>query len=146
MKILITGGSGFLGSALARGLQFAGHEVALLMRPNSSLRRLQGSLFEIERYVEPKQAQAFVARIQPEAIIHTACAYGRQGESPLELIDANLGLGLTLLQAITEIRSATKPVLFINTGTALPADVTCTSVARDVPVRQRGASAHVRSG
>src|SRR5512140_2226146 len=32
MKILIAGGSGFLGSALRRGLENAGHEVSILTR------------------------------------------------------------------------------------------------------------------
>ena len=46
-KILITGGTGFLGSALARELCRAGREVRVLARPASDLARLQNLELEI---------------------------------------------------------------------------------------------------
>ena len=79
MRLLITGASGFLGSALARDLQERGHEVALLLRPRSLLFRLEGRSFDICRYERDADLQAYIARVKPEAIIHTACALLEQG-------------------------------------------------------------------
>ena len=52
--------------------------------------------------------------------MHTACAYGRLCETSLQLFDANLRLGLVILQAL---QHAAKPVSFINTGSALAPEV-----------------------
>lgn len=122
MKILLTGASGFLGSALALYWQNAGHDVALLMRPASSVKRLRGlnALFDIGRCTTDVDVHAFVKRVQPEVVVHTACAYGRQGETNLQIYDANIRLGLVLLDAL---QNAVKTVSFINTGSALAPEV-----------------------
>nr|WP_315473973.1 NAD(P)-dependent oxidoreductase [uncultured Rhodoferax sp.] len=122
MKILLTGASGFLGSALALHWRNAGHQVALLLRPTSKLDRLRGieTSFDKSRCKTDAEVAAFVKVIQPEVVVHTACAYGRQGETSLELFDANLRLGLVILQTL---RHAVQPVSFINTGSALAPEV-----------------------
>jgi len=122
VKILLTGASGFLGSALALHWHKAGHQVALLLRPTSKLDRLRGleASFDIGRCTTDAEVAAFVKQVQPEVVVHTACAYGRQGETSLQLFDANLRLGLVILQAL---QHAAQPVSFINTGSALAPDV-----------------------
>lgn len=42
MKILLTGGTGFVGSAVLRRLLLAGHEVRVVARPGSNRRNLEG--------------------------------------------------------------------------------------------------------
>lgn len=122
MKILLTGASGFLGSALATYWFNAGHKVSLLLRPTSKLNRLGGleASFDIGRCSSDAEVDAFVKKIRPEVIVHTACAYGRQGETSLQLFDANLRLGVVLLQALQQVA---QPVSFINTGSALAPQV-----------------------
>lgn len=46
MKALVTGGTGFIGSHLARALTAAGHEVRVLHRKNSKLTALEGVTYE----------------------------------------------------------------------------------------------------
>lgn len=46
MKALITGGTGFVGSHLARALAQRGHQVRVLHRPSSKLGALEGVVFE----------------------------------------------------------------------------------------------------
>jgi len=122
LNIFLTGASGFLGSVVALHWLHAGHQVALLLRPNSKLDRLQGlhASFDIGRCTTDEEVAAFVKRVQPEVVVHTACAYGRQGETSLQLFDANLRLGLVLIQAL---QNAAEPVTFINSGSALAPEV-----------------------
>ena len=119
MSILITGGSGFLGSALARHFQGLGHSVALLLRPGSQLNRFKDcdiNAFRIGRCANDEEITQFIQGVQPQIIVHTACAYGRQGERLIDVVDANLRLGVLLLEAT---RSIQQQVTFINTGTVL---------------------------
>ena len=118
MNILVTGGSGFLGSKLALRLLSLGHRVSLLLRPASRLDRLgeQASAFTVGRAVTNIEIQDFVFRVQPNFVVHAACSYGRQGESPLELSDTNYRFGLLVAQAVL---AAGRSVTFINTDTVL---------------------------
>lgn len=123
MKILITGGGGFLGSALTRHFLQQDRSVSLLLRPGSRLDRLAGHELEsvrIERCGNDLQIQEFIRMVRPEVVIHTACAYGRNGESLTSIIDTNLRLGAVLLEALLSLG---QPVTFVNTGTALEASV-----------------------
>lgn len=49
MKVLVTGASGFIGSAVARQLLQQGHEVRALVRPAADLRNLAGLDLELAR-------------------------------------------------------------------------------------------------
>jgi CDP-paratose synthetase len=122
VNILITGASGFLGSALALHFLEGGHRVAILLRPTSQLDRLHGreAEFDLGRCESDEEIDAFISRIEPEAIIHTACAYGRQGENLVRINDTNLRFGLVILQAVLH---ANMPITFINTGTVLEENV-----------------------
>ena len=122
MKILLTGASGFLGSALALHWHKDGHRVALLLRPTSKPDRLRGvdAFFDVGRCTTDDEVAAFIKQVQPEVVVHTACAYGRQAETSLQLFDANLRLGLVILQAL---QNAAQAVSFINSGSALAPEV-----------------------
>ncbi len=130
MRILLTGGSGFLGGALANHLCELGHQVSLVIRPTSNLRRLNKSatnFFNIGCCTTDAEVDAFIARVNPEVLIHTACAYGRQDEVPSQIFDANLRFGLITLQAL--LRSG-QPATFINTGTVLMSDVSLYALSK----------------
>lgn len=100
----------------------SGHRVALLLRPTSRLSRLRGreGAFALGRCNSDQEINDFISSIEPDAVIHTVCAYGRKGESLVTINDANLRLGLVTLQAVLTVK---KPVTFINTGTVLEARV-----------------------
>ena len=122
MKVLVTGASGFLGSKIALQCLSQGHEVSLLLRPTSSLKRLgnYASEFKICYLDNFSDIQDFVSGVKPNVVVHTACSYGRQGESLLELSDVNYRLGLKIMQAMALIN---RPFTFINTGSGIEPDV-----------------------
>ena len=133
MRILLTGPSGFLGSALARFWAERGHELYLLARPYSRLDRLVGlpASVRVVHASAPDDIAAVVREAMPDAIVHTACSYGRNGESALDVMDANLRLGMVLLQALLD-QSARKhgPTTFLNTGTVLEPGVSLYALSK----------------
>jgi CDP-paratose synthetase len=130
MNILLTGGSGFLGSALARRWVGDGHALTLLLRPASSLRRieaLQGRV-AIERFDNDDSLRASVARAQPDLVVHTACSYGRRGESALQTFDANTRFGMVLLDAL--LAGPARGVHVVNTGSVLAPEVSAYAMSK----------------
>ena len=121
MKIIVTGASGFLGSRLAIEILERGHDGFLLLRPGSKLDRLgdKAESFKLRRYETDVDISGFVTEVSPDLVIHTACSYGRKDETPLQIYDANLRFGLSLLQAIEQSK---RVVTFINSGTVLQSD------------------------
>lgn len=136
MRILLTGPSGFLGSALARYWAVQGRELWLLARSTSSTHRLAGlpESVRLLRACSPDEVMAAVREAAPDAIVHTACAYGRRGETLLDVLDANVRLGTLLLQAAIERPAfhtdSERPVLFLNTGTVLSPEVSLYALSK----------------
>lgn len=126
MKILLTGASGFLGSALARHWVDCGYDIWLLVRPTSILTGNDAisSYVHVIRFFDLEEIPAIIRDISPEVVVHTACSYGRRGETSLDILAANFVFGAYLIQGVMESHgSDTNPTTFINTGTALSSKV-----------------------
>ena len=120
MNILITGASGFIGSALANGLNNRGYRVSLLVRKNSNLKRIENaSQFNIGK-CNLDEIGEFICEVKPDIVIHMACCYGRNGESESEIYGVNVELGLLIMESLEK---SEKKTVFINTSTALPGEV-----------------------
>ncbi len=128
-RLVVTGASGFLGSALARHWAARGHDVHALVRSTSALARLQPASERLTLHVAdaPDAAAAVVGALAPDAIAHTACAYGRAGESARAVFEANVALGVAMLQAVAD---GAAPVTFLNTGSALAPDVSLYALSK----------------
>ena len=122
MNILISGGSGYLGSGLAKEFIGEGHRVCLPLRSQSSAIRLSDieDFCTIKSYSSAGELDKIVLDLKPDIIIHTACLYGRNGESNAKLIEANLLFGMQLLEISERL---VEPVKFINTDTCLEASL-----------------------
>jgi CDP-paratose synthetase len=134
IRILLTGGSGFLGSALARHWVRCGHNLTVLTRPRSTLDRLDclSSALRILRAVTPDEVKTVVDECAPEVIVHTACSYGRQNETPFDVMSANLVLGTAMMQAVLDnTKPGKRPVTFINTGTVIEKSVSLYSLSKN---------------
>jgi nucleoside-diphosphate-sugar epimerase len=87
MKVLVTGGSGFLGSHVAQQLADAGHEVRAMVRPTSDTRFLSGlqNVTLVQGAVEDR-ASCFAACQQDlDAVVHCAGLVKARSEAEFRL-------------------------------------------------------------
>lgn len=126
-NILLTGGTGFLGSNLLKKLVENGFNVFVLLRKESKLSRIEGLVGKV-KFVRTDKTEFldFFSRNEIYAIIHCATNYGRKNESPVDILEANLTLPLKLLQLGTD--SGVK--CFVNTDTVLDKRVNYYSLSK----------------
>lgn len=114
--ILVTGANGFLGSHLVRALLDDGYRVAILKRTTSKLDRIEEYVNQIAMFnIEDGVDTPFNVMGTIDAVIHTATSYGRHGETPYQIFEANTAFPLRLME--NAVSNGTD--LFINTDTIL---------------------------
>lgn len=117
-RVLVTGGSGFVGSRLAHRLAAAGHEVHLLLRPGHEPRRL-AALPDARRHLvdltDKEGVDGLVQAVRPSWIFHLAVygAYSWQ-DDPLAMIRTNIVGTAHLVEAALVAGFDA----FINTGSS----------------------------
>ncbi len=123
--ILITGGTGYLGSFIAKELLFQDYQVTILKRATSSLVRLE-SFVEKINFIEENTLDIFFQNNTIDGIIHIATSYGRKGEKVSDILNTNLLLPTKLF----ELAIQNKVGFFINTDTSLPANLNAYSLSK----------------
>lgn len=121
MNVLITGGNGFLGSALAEKFNMLNYSIHLIVRPQSNLSRLQNHINNYKLYEladNNNNLNEIIIKSNPDIILHTVCNYGRKNENLMTIFDTNYRFGLLMFN---EIINLNKKILFLNIGTILPA-------------------------
>jgi CDP-paratose synthetase len=114
--ILLTGATGFLGSHLLHSLVNNNYLVVILKRSSSNNWRISNLEGQYQYYDVDLQSIDLVFEEQSiDCVIHTACNYGRNGESNRQIIEDNLLFGLRILEAAVKFNTKT----FINTDTIL---------------------------
>ena len=112
MKVLVTGGTGFIGSHTVVSLIESGHDTVIVDNLSNSRRSVLGRIEEItgiapgfhEVDIRDRSAMAEVAAQGFDACIHFAAlkAVGESVEKPLLYYDNNVSGTITLLEALTE--------------------------------------------
>ncbi len=143
MRILVTGGTGFIGSHTAVALITAGHDVQIIDNLVNSKRPVVDRLAQIAGTVpEFHQAdirdEAALDRIISgggfEAVIHFAGlkAVGESVQRPLDYWDANVGGSTTLFRVLD--RHDVRTVVFSSSATAY-GDPDVVPVTEDMPTK-----------
>lgn len=117
-KVLVSGGTGFLGSHLIVNLLEQGAIVSVLVRETSSLRRLEKYKSQIQLIEIKGSYKKHLKEIVYDYFFHIATCYGRQGESVETIYQANLKWPLELLDVIDH-----NDLILVNFGTSLPEDL-----------------------
>ena len=137
VRILVTGGAGFIGSHVVDAYIAAGHEVAVLDDFSTGSEdnvNTAATVYRVDLRDQPKVASA-VSAFRPELVNHHAA----QSEVPKSVADpsydaqVNIIGGINLLQACVEHK--VRKVIFSSTGGALYGEPDVVPAAEDHPIR-----------
>jgi dihydroflavonol-4-reductase len=103
MRVLVTGGTGFLGAAICRELLARGHSVRALVRPASGLAGLEGLGVEVARGDVLDAASVRAALAGADAVVHAA-GLPRIGVDVARTLDVNVRGAEIVLGAALEAR------------------------------------------
>ena len=127
MRILVTGGAGFIGSHIVEGLLSSGHEVAVLDDLSTGRREnvpATAKLFECDLR-DRERTRTVLRDFRPEAVSHQAA----QASVPLSMRDprrdaeVNVIGGINLLEACSDSGSKVGRLVFASTGGAIYGEV-----------------------
>lgn len=125
--VLLTGGTGFLGSNLLKRLIHDDYRIILLIRPSSNTWRLHDVIRNVVLYtLDGSSLDKLFQSEHIDIIIHCATNYGRREIDPSMLLEANLILPLKLLQSGNKNGVS----CFINTDTVLDKGVNYYSLSK----------------
>jgi UDP-glucose 4-epimerase len=125
MRILVSGGAGFIGSHIVEGARAAGHTVAVLDNLSSGKRQNVPEgvpLFELDLRRRERVAQ-IVAEFKPDVVSHQAAQASVAVSVREPYLDAEVNVmgGLNLLDAC--VAAGVKKVVFASTGGAIYGEV-----------------------
>jgi nucleoside-diphosphate-sugar epimerase len=116
-RVLVTGGTGYIGSHLVRGLVIEGHDVHILVRKSSSLHALEDLLPEltIHRCSSGRELAKIMTQSRPAIVFHLATMQSEPAALEVgAIIENNITFGSELVAAML----ATGCRRLINTGTS----------------------------
>jgi UDP-glucose 4-epimerase len=147
MRILVTGGAGFIGSHVADRFVDEGHEVAVLDDLSTGFREFvnpRARFFEAD-LVDAAAVDRCVAEFRPEVVAHHAAQMDVRKSVTDPVFDARVNVlgSIGLLQACT--RHGVRKVIYASTGGALYGEGRTLPATEDHPVNPEspyGASKH----
>jgi len=147
VRILVTGGAGFIGSTVADRFIALGHEVAVLDDLSTGFREFvpQAARFVKADVTDAQAVDRFFAEWRPEIVTHHAAQMDvrKSVDDPVHDARTNLLGGINVLLACT--RHGTRKVLYASTGGALYGEGRKLPATEDHPVNPEspyGASKH----
>ena len=117
MRILVTGGAGYIGSHTVRKLQAAGHELVIFDNLSAGHRdAVQGFNLVVGDLANKEDLQKVFAENKFDAVVHFAGSIeaGESMADPKRFLDNNLVCGLNLLEAM--LAHDVKKIVFSSTA------------------------------
>jgi UDP-glucose 4-epimerase len=136
VRVLVTGGAGFIGSHVVDGLRAAGHEVGVLDNLSTGDRAnlAQGvSLFEYD--IRDAEVERVFRDFRPEVVDHHAAQANVPASVADPVYDASVNVlgGLNLLRA--SAATGVRKFVYISSGGAMYGEPDGVPVREDAPVR-----------
>jgi dihydroflavonol-4-reductase len=130
MTSLVTGANGFVGSHVARVLVERGEQVRALVRPQSTLKALEGLAVE-QVYGDLRDPKSLDRAVRgADRVFHVAADYRLGASNPQEIYDANVAGTRHLLEASRRagvrriVVTSSVATIAVDRGPALPNEAT----------------------
>jgi dihydroflavonol-4-reductase len=121
MKVLVTGGTGFVGSHTAKALKAAGHQVRLLVRSESKARAVFKNLgIEIDDIVigdVTDKAAVAQAVAGCDAVIHSAAMVSTAEKDAEQVYETNVGGTQSVIDC--SLAAGVKKIIYVSSVSAL---------------------------
>ncbi|MDT8364021.1 MAG: NAD-dependent epimerase/dehydratase family protein [Nitrosomonas sp.] len=142
MKSLVTGATGFLGSAVMLCLLKAGHEVRLLIRPNSDRRNIDNLPVEIFEGDLRDQCSLEKAVESCDYLFHVAADYRLWVPDPQTMYDINVRGTETLI--IAAANAGLKRIIYTSSVATLGLTANGTPANEEIPVTLKQINGHYK--
>lgn len=141
MRVLVAGGTGFIGSAIVRLLLGEGHEIHVIARPSSSPHRISTEDVRVHSIdlVDVDSVAACLKSVRPDSVVNAAAEPGHP-TTPQEILSAWRGTTLGTVSLLESLREAL-PEKVVHLGSALeyaPSRDPHTESSPEGPVNVRG--------
>jgi dihydroflavonol-4-reductase len=140
MQVLVTGGTGYVGSHAVAALQQAGHRIRLLVRSpdrvGPNLSPLDVVVVELEiaagDVMDPSAVSAAMGGC--DAVVHSASIYSLDSRREAELRNVNVEGTRTVLEAA--VRQGLDPIVYVSSAVSLAPARPGAPLGLDSPVRE----------
>jgi dihydroflavonol-4-reductase len=121
VRVLVTGGTGFIGSHLVQALRLAGHEVVLLVRDPGRIPTALGPLgvdgVAHVRGDVTDDASVSRALVSVDAVVHAAAAVSFEARRDAEMLESNVRGTSVVLEAASRV--GVDPIVYLSSYFAL---------------------------
>lgn len=137
MKILLTGGAGFIGSHVADRYLSDGHEVIILDDLSTGFEKNVNPGAEFHKLdIRAKETANLIGQVHPEVINHHAAQIDLRRSVADPMLDAQINiLGLLNIMEAAVKTGSLKQIIFASTGGALYGDADLIPTPEDYPAR-----------
>jgi UDP-glucose 4-epimerase len=136
MKILVTGGAGFIGSHVVEGFLAANHEVAVLDNLSTGFRRNihpKAKFYEADIRDADGLHRVF-SDYRPEVVVHHAAQMDVRKSLEDPVFDADTNILGSLKLILESVKSGVKRITYVSTGGAVYGEPHSLPVKEDHPI------------